>query len=173
MIERLRKGLFSERKGTGLFGIRHGQEYPDEASSGVNRKLSYEGGWLNAAGELMGHGDLSVADAKRIARGLRANEIFLILPAYWRAVHEELPAIPASCILRYGSWLIQRGKSRRIRGSHHDKRNSAYPVGDEEFDFVEIDEVEALIGKFIETELPEVASEELPQVPSKMHVLVA
>lgn len=69
----LKKGMYPARGTPGRFGLRSAQLRPRNDTAIRNAS------WYNGAGEKLGWGDLSFDDLKRVAAGLRRNEVFIIL----------------------------------------------------------------------------------------------
>lgn len=80
---RLVKGLFGNefKNGSDLFGLHCGQM---RGSSEV-----HNGGWYNGNGEKIGWGDLSKSDLNKISKGLKPDEVFIVLgeqDSFWKFV---------------------------------------------------------------------------------------
>ena len=85
----------------GRFGLMCGQ------MRGRSCRVMKNAGWYDAAGRKLGWGDLSDADMRRIAAGLRKGELFIVLSetaSWWEFVT-----------------FIGRGKKRRMKVSRREK----------------------------------------------------
>jgi len=69
----LKKGMYPVGAAPGRFGLRAAQLRPKRDTAIRNAS------WYNGAGEKLGWGDLSLDDFKRVAAGLKRNEVFIVL----------------------------------------------------------------------------------------------
>jgi hypothetical protein len=95
------------RSTNNLFGLRSGQMCR-------KGKLTHNSGWYNKAGEKLGWGDLSTHDVARIAVGLEAGELFVILSesdSYWNprknGISESAPGV--AYIAMHAMFIIASG----------------------------------------------------------------
>ena len=76
-MARLTKGMYGDAlyfdPVDGLFGLRCGQMRHRKS------KITHNSGWYNKLGEARGWGDLAAKDFRRISKGLKKNELFIIL----------------------------------------------------------------------------------------------
>lgn len=77
-MDRLINKLYGTRRSprSHLFGLKCGQRR-------VGEVLIKKAGWFNRKGQKMGYGDLDASDFAEIARGLQADESFIIIPEYF------------------------------------------------------------------------------------------
>ena len=149
-MRRLRRGMYGtqHRRKRGLFGLRCGQ------LSSRGDKAVHNGGWYNSRGEKIGWGDLSYADLRRIAKGLRKDELVLILSerdSYWEFTtftpefaisrRERKPGV------RYvaGRCFIIVMKGNLLYVSYDDLDDTDMPVGGEKFTPIKRKDVQRLM----------------------------
>lgn len=74
-MTRLTKGMYGNylHPKDSLFDLYSGQ------MRGGKTKMTHNSGWYNKLGEKLDYGDLSIADFRKISRGLKKGEFFIIL----------------------------------------------------------------------------------------------